>query len=579
MDNELQKVRSENDRLNALYLKEIADRKLAEELLVQQNDHLSKLNQFSVDLAMLSSEDSLEGLIAKRLKEISGAKVAMISSYDILTRTMATEKVEMDTGLLRSFLALAGDDHKQRFEVSEEIYQHLIREVYGVRKTLYEMSFGSFPRALGAAVQTLLRIDRFIGLAFVIEGKLYGVALLGMSKEVPDPPRKLIESFVFLAAVSLRRKKAEQALHDSYEVLNKITDQVPGVVYQYRLYPDGHSAFPIASAGMYDIYGVTPEEVRDDATPVFSRLHPDDYQMIVDTITESARTQTFYHSEFRVILPGKGVCWRSCKARPSRLDDGSTMWYGIITDITERKLEEAELKKAMRKAEESDKLKSAFLANISHEIRTPMNGILGFAELLKEPDLTGHQQQEYIRIIESSGERMLSIINNIVDISKIESGQMKVILTETNINDLLGFIFKFFKPEVEKKGMQIRLTTGLSGHHGVINTDHEKLDAILTNFVKNAVKYTHEGTIHLGYEKKNGFIEFYVKDNGPGIPVDRHLAIFERFVQDDSSGIRYRQGAGLGLSISKAYAEMLGGKIWVESEPGKGSAFYVSIPH
>ncbi len=576
---ELQKVRDEYNLLYSLYNKEIADRKLAEDLLVLQNDHLTKFNQFSVDLAMLSSRESLEGLIVSRLKEISGARVAMISTYDESSRTISTNRVETDPGLLRSFLALVGSEHTHRFEISDDLYVKMIKDVYKVGKNMHEISPGSFPKPLAIAIQALFGVDRFIGLSYVIEGKLFGTTLLGMTKGVPDPPRQFMESLVFLAAVSLRRRQAEEALRNSYDVLNKITDQVPGVVYQYRLYPDGHSAFPISSAGMYDIYGVTPEDVREDASPVFTRLHPDDFQMIADTIAESARSQTFYHSEFRVILPGKGVRWRSCNAKPSLLEDGSTLWYGIITDITDRKLVEEELIKAKEKAEESDRLKSAFLANISHEIRTPMNGILGFAELLKEPGLTGAEQLQYLGIIEKSGDRMLGIINNIIDISKIESGQMKVILTETNINELITYLYEFFMPEVENNGMQIFMHPGLPAHLAIITTDREKLYAILANFVKNAVKYAHQGTIELGYEKQDGHLEFYVKDNGPGIPADRHQAIFERFVQGDISVKRTIQGAGLGLSISKAYAAMLGGKIRVESEPGKGAAFFLTIPH
>ena len=140
------------------------------------------------------------------------------------------------------------------------------------------------------------------------------------------------------------RKQALEELQNSHDMLEKLAAQVPGVLYKYRLYPDGRSAFPFSSAGMYDIYEVTPEEVREDASPVFTRLHPDDYNDIVETITESARNQTFYHSEFRVILPKQGLRWRMCDAKPELLEDGSTLWYGIITDITERKLTEEALR-------------------------------------------------------------------------------------------------------------------------------------------------------------------------------------------------------------------------------------------
>ncbi|MEK7718182.1 MAG: response regulator, partial [Bacteroidota bacterium] len=135
-------------------------------------------------------------------------------------------------------------------------------------------------------------------------------------------------------------------LNKSHEMLLKLTDRVPGVIYQYRMYSDGHSCFPYSSPGMKEIYGVTPEEVREDATPVFGRVHPEDYDFIVSSIMESARTLELYHSEFRVILPGIGLQWRLCEAKPERMEDGGTLWYGIITDITERKITEHLLKES-----------------------------------------------------------------------------------------------------------------------------------------------------------------------------------------------------------------------------------------
>jgi len=247
----------------------------------------------------------------------------------------------------------------------------------------------------------------------------------------------------------------------------------------------------------------------------------------------------------------------------------------------ERTVEERtkELLKAKEQAEESDRLKSAFLANMSHEIRTPMNGILGFAELLKEPGLTGKEQQDYIRIIEKSGARMLNIINDIVDISKIEAGLMKLEIQESNINEQIQDIYTFFKPEVEAKGMILSFNTPLPTKEAILKTDREKVYAILTNLVKNAIKYSNTGTIEIGYNKRDGDLEFYVKDTGIGIPNNRHGAIFERFIQADIPGEWAQQGAGLGLSITKAYVEMLGGKIRVASQVGVGSTFYFTLPY
>ncbi len=236
-----------------------------------------------------------------------------------------------------------------------------------------------------------------------------------------------------------------------------------------------------------------------------------------------------------------------------------------------------------QKAEQSDKLKSSFLANMSHEIRTPMNGIIGFAELLKDPDLNGKEKEEFLNIIQNSGTRMLSILNDIIDISKIESGLMNLDYKESDIDEQIDFIYTFFKPEVEKKGLEFSINKAALTHETNILVDREKLYAILINLVKNAIKFTREGYIEFGYNKiempDKAILEFYVKDSGVGIPRDRQKAIFERFIQADISNKDAYQGAGLGLSISKAFVEMLGGEIWVESEPEKGSSFYFTVPY
>jgi signal transduction histidine kinase len=256
----------------------------------------------------------------------------------------------------------------------------------------------------------------------------------------------------------------------------------------------------------------------------------------------------------------------------------------VSEDITQKKQLLDDLISAKERAEESDKLKSAFLANMSHEIRTPMNGILGFAELLKEPDLTNDIQQKYIHIIEKSGARMLNIINNIVDISKIEAGLMEVTISDAEINEQLDFIYNFFKPEVEQKGMKLIVNKSLPDNMAIIKTDREKVFAIFTNLVKNAIKYSNKGYIEFGYlpvdpEHELDPLVFYVKDTGIGIHKDKIGIIFDRFRQVSEGKNRHYEGAGLGLSISKSYVEMLGGKIWVESEADVGSCFYFTLPY
>lgn len=260
----------------------------------------------------------------------------------------------------------------------------------------------------------------------------------------------------------------------------------------------------------------------------------------------------------------------------------------LVIQNEEKEKWAAELIKAKEKAEESDRLKSAFLANMSHEIRTPMNGILGFAELLKEHKLSGEKQLEYLSIIEKSGARMLNIINDIVSISKIESGIMETYISETNINEQTEYVYKLLKHDAEKKKLNIIIKNGLPEKKSIIKTDNEKFIIILSNLVKNAIKYTDQGSVEFGYILKTNTtagaldaqeLEFYIKDTGIGIPKDRQEAIFERFIQADIGDRMARQGAGLGLAITKAHIAALGGRIWVESEEGKGSTFFFTIPY
>lgn len=238
------------------------------------------------------------------------------------------------------------------------------------------------------------------------------------------------------------------------------------------------------------------------------------------------------------------------------------------------------LRRAERQALESDRLKSAFLANVSHEIRTPMNGIMGFTELLKEHDTTLEQQLEYLTIIEQSGERMLDLINDLINISKLDSGQMKLSISEFDINEKMQLLFQFFRIQAESKGLSLDFKPGMEDlKDTMILSDKDKIYSILSNLIKNAIKYTKKGSVKFGYIQKNDELQFYVTDTGIGIEHDKQNSIFDRFVQADMSLAKSYEGAGLGLAISKAYTELLGGQIWLESKFGTGSTFYFSVPY
>lgn len=269
--------------------------------------------------------------------------------------------------------------------------------------------------------------------------------------------------------------------------------------------------------------------------------------------------------------------WEAAYISPVTDKDGKITHFAAIKEnITEKKKTIEELKIAKEKAEESNRLKSAFLSNMSHEIRTPMNGILGFLDLLKSPNLNEKEQNKYIEIVNKSGQRLLNTINDIIEISKIEAGQLIVNYTEININELVNDLSLFFEKEANKKGLNFY--NHIPNEQIVINSDKYKLESVFTNLIKNAIKFTNEGYIEIGFSLENkNTLRFYVEDTGAGIDSLKINTIFDRFVQGDTNITRPYEGSGLGLSISKAYLDVLGAEIYVKSELGKGSLFQIDF--
>jgi PAS domain S-box-containing protein len=356
-----------------------------------------------------------------------------------------------------------------------------------------------------------------------------------------------------------------------------------GMVYHCK--NDGKWTMTFVSQGSVGVTGYSPEEFIDEDISFNDIILPKYRRYLWDTWQIKLENREPLEEEYEILTSSGEIKWVWERGRGVFNEDGTLKHLeGFVTDITERKKAKdkliktnVELVKAKEKAEESNLLKTAFLQNVSHEIRTPMNGILGFADLLRDPQVTEEEQEEYIDVIERSGNRMLNTINDIMDISKIESGQIDLIFEDVNVEDLIKELSSFFKPEIDENGLKFIIckTTFIQGL--VIKTDYEKLYAALANLLKNAIKYTNEGFIEFGCTLKDNIIEFYVKDTGIGIPVDRQIAIFDRFVQADIGERKAYEGSGLGLSIAKAYIDMLGGSLWVKSGENVGSQFFISL--
>jgi PAS domain S-box-containing protein len=544
-----------------------SEKKKADEQKTIIEDQTNKIiEQNAITDGLLKNTKQLETIIQKKETELQKIVEETTKQNNILvlkTEQIARQELEFKE-LEKKF-----EEWEKRIKQKSEELEKLTAEINERNETIQTQknTISNQKSVLNSKEQFIDTQKRLLllSIAFAIVLLLLGASLFRAYK-VKKQTNKLLEEKV--AARTIELQESEVRFRSTFE------QAAVGIVHMKEI----NQPFIRINKRFTELLGgYTPQEVQK--LKYSDVVHPDFKKRDLDLFRSISLNQIQdFTVETKLIQKDGSIRWVNLTLSSVVSAENKTSYLvGVISDISERKKVEEELILARSKAEESDRLKSAFLANMSHEIRTPMNGILGFATLLKEPQLSGDKQQQYIGIIEKSGARLLNIINDLIDISKVESGQMELYISETNITQQVEYIQDFFKPEIQAKNMQLLVEKGKKDEDIIIYTDKEKVYAILINLVKNAIKYSDNGTIEIGYKKTKKEISFYIKDTGIGIPKDRMEAIFERFVQADVLDKKALQGAGLGLSITKYYVEMLGGKIWVESEPNKGSTFYFTI--
>lgn len=373
--------------------------------------------------------------------------------------------------------------------------------------------------------------------------------------------------------------KAKVKAEESEKQLKRIANNfVDGMIYQVAMLDEEKRQFNYVSDAVNKLYGCTPEQALEDSSLIYGRIHKDDVENLLKKEKEALKNMSIFRTECRVINPDGTIRWSYYVSQPTIIN-GVVCWDGIEIDLTKQKNIENELTKAKEAAEESNRLKTEFISNMSHEIRTPMNGIIGFSEFLDDEDLSAEKRKYFTSIIKNSGHQLLRIIDDILEISRLGTKQVRINEKEIVLNDLLLEQFSIFDIKAKEKKIPLYLKNGLSDKESRIICDDIKLVKIISNLLENALKFTQSGFIEIGYEVRNNELEIYVKDTGIGINEDKQEIIFERFLQEEREISKNVGGLGLGLSIAKENTELLGGKITLKSKKGKGSVFYVTIPY
>jgi len=382
------------------------------------------------------------------------------------------------------------------------------------------------------------------------------------------------------------RKKAEQQIAESHKLLDNLAQMVPGVIYQYRLFPDGRSTFPYASQGINIIYEVTPEQVREDASSVFSRLYPEDHDRVAEAVLKSAQTLEMFYCEFRVILPKQGLRWRWSQAQPQLMEDGSTLWHGIVSDITERKQAEEEKIKLEAQLLQAQKMESigALAGGIAHDFNNLLSAILGYTEIACDSLPPGTVALGYLDKVLGAGQRASNLVKQILAFSRQVSTEYVALQPAIIIKEVIE-ILRSSLPST------ISIKPRIDSDTKSILADPTQLHQVLMNLSTNAFHAMEKsgGILEIGLEDREiseedlkhqpgvqpgNFVVLSIKDSGQGIPPEIRDKIFDPYFTTKEVG----KGTGMGLSIVHGIIKKYGGFIICESTVGTGTVFKVYLP-
>ncbi|MBF0627570.1 MAG: response regulator [Magnetococcales bacterium] len=373
-----------------------------------------------------------------------------------------------------------------------------------------------------------------------------------------------------------RRKQMEEEIRQGKERYEELTSRIPVGVYKFRYTSQGTMSFDYISEPFCQLLGLKREELLQDSRLAFNSAHPEERAELIQLNWEVANKKEPFLWIGRFVVSGK-TRWLQIQSVPHDEPNGDTTWDGVVIDITERKLLELALREAKQEAERANRAKSRFLATMSHEIRTPMNTILGMGEMLRESPRLSPRERQFVQIANRAGDALMALINDILDLSKIEAGQLRleqiILSPQAEIRQTMAIL------QESAKAKGIELSTYLDPALPTYALgDPQRLRQILLNLLGNAVKFTQQGKIRLEARVlEEPLIEFSIQDSGIGIPADRLEVIFQPFMQAEDSTTRRFGGTGLGLSICQQLVHHMGGRIWVESRVGMGSTFHFTV--